>query len=310
MHQSVKVSFVAAMAVTVGLAAVFVLPHLGCRSRDADAISAVLTRVSNVFETIERQNADAAEDSLVLKYAAAVSEIDVTQCPSEFRQAFLRHREAWQIATQVIRKYGSLDKAEKDGTPDEKRLLNGKSEQSIEATWLEVQRIADKYGANGPTRDEDARPPSPEMRAVYDAIKIQSITLKPGRFKPGQTVTVGYRLVNTSPQSLAIPVNTNYNRNFNLIGVYQYWIERLGPDATIAAIPPEIARDGRRYAAGGAIIPTKPILQPGEGLDFGAQLSTEGYPPGTYRYYIEYKQEGVLDAVIQSEHVDFELFGE
>ncbi len=126
-----------------------------------------------------------------------------------------------------------------------------------------------------------------------------------GPFSVGDTVTVAYKLTNTSDDDLRIPVDKSFSRPFNLVGTRQHWVERQGDESTIPAIPLRTGRQGSRYAAGGSIIPTKATIVASESLSFQQRVSTKDYPAGKYTYYIEYKK--VRGGILQTEKIDFEL---
>lgn len=146
-----------------------------------------------------------------------------------------------------------------------------------------------------------------EMDRIYESLKITNARTVGGPYAPGDAVTIAYELTNTSNADLKVPLDRSYSRPYNVVGTRQHWIERQGSESTIPVIPPRIRRDGRRYAAGGSIIDTKPTIAAGERLYFTRRVSTAGYPAGKYTCYIEYKR--LRGGVIQTEELDFELTG-
>ena len=155
--------------------------------------------------------------------------------------------------------------------------------------------------------------PNSQMEQIYNALKIENLQTDKSIYTAGEQVEATYDLVNRSDSTLVIPLNTDFSQPFYLVGIRQHWIERLGPNSTIPSIPANIARDGARYAAGGAIIPTDGSFPdhrwpPSASIAFSSPLGydTSDFPAGTYRFYTEYKRlfaDG--SGVIQTETVDF-----
>ncbi|WP_158265064.1 CARDB domain-containing protein [Blastopirellula marina] len=83
-------------------------------------------------------------------------------------------------------------------------------------------------------------------------------------------------------------------------GIRQHWLERLGADPTIPAMRVIGLRDGRKYAAGG----WRESLSPNETRTVEHRRMFDGYPPGSYRFTVRWKEDGVLK---HEAHFDFEL---
>ncbi|MFM9964022.1 MAG: hypothetical protein ACKV2Q_22695 [Planctomycetaceae bacterium] len=158
---------------------------------------------------------------------------------------------------------------------------------------------------NGITVEHEIPPEDPRMAVIYKSLKITKPRIVGGPFASGDTVTLAYELTNSSDAELQIPVDETYSQPFNLVGTRQHWVERQGDDHSIPSQPPQIARQGSKYAAGGTIIHTKATLAARESLPFQQSLSTKGYPAGKYTYHIEYKK--VREGILQTEKIDFEL---
>jgi serine/threonine protein kinase/thiol-disulfide isomerase/thioredoxin len=170
--------------------------------------------------------------------------------------------------------------------------------------------VAAPRDAVGSPRDVAAAPREPiaaprdAMAEIYAAIKVRNLRVI--EQKDGKT-TFGYELVNTSEKEITVPVNTQFGEPMMLIGARQYWLERLGDEPTIGVIPARTDRDGRRYAAGGSVIPVpEKAIASGTSLSMKAERKTHGYPVGRYRFYVEYKKlrPGV---VVNTTFVDFDL---
>jgi hypothetical protein len=159
-----------------------------------------------------------------------------------------------------------------------------------------------------------------DLNQIYKALRITDARVIGEDFKPGAEILISFKLTNTSDNYLIIPRNgkepglvsngswkhntETFDRRYS-VGIRQHWIERLGADSTITAIPRRTAKEGSRYAATGWTIKSHPSLAPGKGMEFKQHLSTVGFLPGEYRFYIEYKD--LQGAVLQTVTVDFTL---
>jgi hypothetical protein len=133
------------------------------------------------------------------------------------------------------------------------------------------------------------------------ALKIKKARLVDNASQPG-LIVIAYELVNTSETDLQVPIDSVYSQYID--GIRQHWIERKGDDNTL---PASGQRQGRRYAAGGTIIPCNKTIHAGHSFTFQQRLSTKGFPEGKYAYYIEHKAPviGTLETI----EVEFELNG-
>ena len=143
------------------------------------------------------------------------------------------------------------------------------------------------------------------MKAIYSAMSLEKVVVNKEKYKSGEQVVLTYELTNSSSSVLLVPENRDYSRPFHLAGIHQKWIERLGADSTIPTMPKRIARDGSKYAAGGAIIPTGPRLSPFESIPFRSTSDTGGFPAGTYRIHVEYKD--LKNNTLQTASTEFEI---
>lgn len=145
------------------------------------------------------------------------------------------------------------------------------------------------FGVAAPATRADTTP----MADIYAALRMHDLATYSGStfFTSGDQVYFTYNLVNTSSSTLTVPVNTDYGTPFYIVGIEQTWVLRLGPDPTIPSMW-WAGRDGDRYAAGGEILALGgPTVAPGQAIPRLTALYTTGFPPGHYRYFIEYKRE-------------------
>jgi UDP-N-acetylenolpyruvoylglucosamine reductase len=105
-------------------------------------------------------------------HTAAMRKVDVTDCPQEFRVAYMNHIHAWDERAAVNQAKVKLDSEEdpaalagmiaslfgSDAEPwgdhvraeQEARRLEAIASSDLHSTWQEVERIASKYGAQVP----------------------------------------------------------------------------------------------------------------------------------------------------------------
>lgn len=116
----------------------------------------------------------------------------------------------------------------------------------------------------------------------------------------GDVLKFSYDVVNVSGNVIQLP------KGAKSIGIRNHWIERLGDDRVISVIPKNVARKGRRYAASGSIIHEFGSTIPaGNKFSFFHQHNTKDYPPGKFRFYVEFADNA--GKVLQTEQVEFEL---
>ncbi|MFN0050578.1 MAG: hypothetical protein ACKV0T_00205 [Planctomycetales bacterium] len=123
----------------------------------------------------------------------------------------------------------------------------------------------------------------------------------------GTTPMALYELQNMSNRWLPIPVTQRGGAAGHYVGTGQHWIQRLGRDWKIPAIPRNIATRGpkhaRQYADGGTAITTDPWIAPGQVLRFAHLIPIGGFPSGLYSETIEF--ESLEGRVLQSVTVKF-----
>ncbi len=151
-------------------------------------------------------------------------------------------------------------------------------------------------------------PPSGNIHQdkIYKTIRIEGLHSDKATYSLGEEVKIYYQLVNRSDKQLIVPENNKFSQPFHLLGSVQHWIQRLGEDSVIAGIPDRVKKIGSRYGAGGTIVPTGTAFNPKQSLAFSKVIDTKGYPPGYYRYYVEYQTLNT-NILIQAETVDFRI---
>lgn len=117
------------------------------------------------------------EDALTGKdptpgHVAAMRQVDISDCPQEFRTAYMNHIHAWDEAAAVAQAKAKLDHDEdaaafagalaslfnSDATPwsdhlraeQEAERLTAVASKDIASTWQEIENLAGKYGARLP----------------------------------------------------------------------------------------------------------------------------------------------------------------
>jgi hypothetical protein len=123
----------------------------------------------------------------------------------------------------------------------------------------------------------------------------------------GSTPTLVYDVTNVTNRTVLIPVTVVSTRPANWAGSRQHWIERLGPDPTISAMPSGTARRGRQYAYGGEAIPwPAQVIAPGHFFRFRQPIGIGGFPSGQYAVTVEYATTHELK-LIQTQVVTFNV---
>jgi hypothetical protein len=184
-------------------------------------------------------------------------------------------------------------------TPDD---LNAAYERWAKANAFVPVGDGQAPKSNTPEPKDLVIPGKPDpLGPVYKAMKLSAPKVGAGRFKVGDNVRFDYELKNTLDRDLRVPFNTM--QNGHLLGTFQYLIERLGDDATIPAMRSQRGEKG--YPAGGLATRASEVVTRGQALPFVSTISTTGFPPGRYRYHIDY--QGLDGKTLQSVSVEFEL---
>jgi hypothetical protein len=146
------------------LATVSVLATVGCQSiQNAMYKSAI--------EKALQQDSLTGTDP-TMEHAANMRKIDLSDCPPEFRVAYMKHIEAWEEAAKVRQAKTELDNQadaaaaagvlatlfDSNATPwndhlraeQEVQRLDVLASADIHSTWETLEQIASKYGAQVP----------------------------------------------------------------------------------------------------------------------------------------------------------------
>jgi serine/threonine-protein kinase len=163
-----------------------------------------------------------------------------------------------------------------------------------------VEKPAPERAADVPARPVQRRQEKPAAlggnQAHLLAFQLRNMHVEGGPFQAGETVTIRYELVNASAADLQIPEGK--------LGIRQHWLERMGNDPLMTNLG-RAARIGNRYAAGGLPIRVEPMVLAGKSFPYVRKFSTEGFPPGRYRYHVEYQND--QKTVLHTLWVEFEV---
>ena len=129
------------------------------------------TRYRTAIEKALHQDALTGKDATP-GHIAAMRQVDISDCPQEFRVAYMNHIHAWDEASAVAQAKAKLANEEdaaafagalaslfnSDATPwsdhlhteQEAEHLTAVAGQDIASTWQEIENLAGKYGARLP----------------------------------------------------------------------------------------------------------------------------------------------------------------
>ncbi|MCA9402368.1 MAG: hypothetical protein KC897_01190 [Candidatus Omnitrophica bacterium] len=126
-----------------------------------------------------------------------------------------------------------------------------------------------------------------QLARLEHRLRIYAARMSQDSYAAGETVEVDYALINSSDEELPVPKNTDYSREFYLVGAVQSWIIPVDPA-------------GPRLAAGGSIVPVgKDRVGPVEEIPLTGRY-TKTLAPGEYEWLIQFKKvrsEDVIDEV-------------
>jgi hypothetical protein len=137
--------------------------------------------------------------------------------------------------------------------------------------------------------------------AVYAAFQLRNLRPKGGPHRVGETVQIEGELASMSDEVLTVPPDPR-NGIFQ-IGITKSWIEKVDGDSLIPPLA-ERQRQGRRYALRTSSFQGRSVPARFQ-FPTRANVVTTGYPPGRYRFTLEFCQND--GKVLQTSHVDFEL---
>ncbi len=146
------------------------------------------------------------------------------------------------------------------------------------------------------------------LRDVHAALRITGANVQWIRNRAGGfTPTLVYDVTNIRGWSVPVPVTVIGGTAANWAGSREHWIERLGSDPTIPAMPRGFARRGRQYAYGGSAIawPAQ-FIAPRGSIRFSEPMGIGGFPSGRYALHVEYRTTHKRQ-LIQTQVVYFDI---
>lgn len=149
-----------------------------------------------------------------------------------------------------------------------------------------------------------AESPETPIKTIYDSLALGDIKLDNAIVSSTGKLDVQQVLMNTSRSTLIIPIDKTHSRPMHLAGTIQYWIERLGADATIPSFSERIARDDRKYAYGGSVIISPDTIEVGGSIELPKTIDATKLVPGRYELTVQYKE---IDSnkIISSKTIQF-----
>lgn len=137
---------------------------------------------------------------------------------------------------------------------------------------------------------------------VHTALRITGPNIQWVRNQTGgASAVLVYDITNCGAACIPVPVTVIGNQPGRYAGSRQLWIERVGRDASIPALPKGTARRGRQYAFGGSVVVwNTPDIVPTQFQRYTEALGLGGFPSGQYVITIEY-QSTHHGKVLQSE---------
>gem|GEM_PF-3056837 len=130
------------------------------QARMRSAIESVMATDNQMFDRMNSSVSSGTPPAqAIASYAARLKSIDMSQCPPEFREAYLRHANAWQgLGMQIDKEpqsfiesvlYGFLNglRGEFDGGLGRLQREHDSRFEAVVTTWGEVEAIAVRYGA-------------------------------------------------------------------------------------------------------------------------------------------------------------------
>lgn len=119
----------------------------------AEAIRTIFAEDDRVATIRNHACEDTTLAETVRQYVAAIDAMDFSRCPADFTLAFKKHRDAWANTLSFFTDFDTL-RGEmhelfaviEDESPEQKAALE-KISRPIGDTWMEVEKLAGKYGA-------------------------------------------------------------------------------------------------------------------------------------------------------------------
>ncbi|MBI4614365.1 MAG: hypothetical protein HY720_12200 [Planctomycetes bacterium] len=158
----------------------------------------------------------------------------------------------------------------------------------------------------GPGGGGEADRPADDVEEFYDAVGLGGVRAVGGTDRRvGEKIEVSYRVENRTNIEFRARL-FDRDRSTYHAGTLQHWIERLGDDSAIPAVPARVARDGRRYGVSGRIFATLATIGAAARFEQRVSVDTTDYPAGRYRLDIEFR-EADSARVVRRESIEFDL---
>lgn len=144
-----KAKLVSAIVV-IALLGVWGISSCGGSGSERRAIEHIIKEDARLASIRDAQANDSPAEA-IRNYARDMKRIDLRKAPPEIQEAFLRHANAWARAASYVDKYSGwgggfiafLEGLSGSTAMEDTEARVGKE---IEDTWLEVEKIALKYG--------------------------------------------------------------------------------------------------------------------------------------------------------------------
>ena len=148
---------ITAVVVVIAVLGLWGLSSCGKSGSERRAKTAAAAAIEHVIKedarlaAIRDTQADKSPAEAIRSYARAMKQIDLRNAPPEMQEAYLKHANAWARAASFVDKYSGwgggliafLEGVSGSTAMEDSEARVGKE---IEDTWLEVEKIALKYG--------------------------------------------------------------------------------------------------------------------------------------------------------------------
>lgn len=130
------------------------------QARMRSAMESVLAKDTELSKRIKSHISSGSKPAdAIATYASALKSLDMSQCPTEFREAYLRHANAWRdfalqvgkepqgFADGVLQGFLNSLSGEFDGGAGRLQKARDNRMEAVSSTWGEVEAIAVRHGA-------------------------------------------------------------------------------------------------------------------------------------------------------------------